>query len=109
LSKYGMPSAFSKGDYYEHAYHPVEQDANVRALQYFMENAKGFTLADWNLDRATGGHPISGLLATTAYNSLEYLQAMKNGRLKLEWFDYLLGPNIISSGIINIFVLNSRY
>ena len=109
FSKYGLPSVFSKGNNEKHGYHPAEVDANVRALTYFMEKEPGFTLANWELDRKIGGHPIPGLLSTYRYKSSGYLDAMKKGRTRLEWFDYLLGPNIILSGLINALVLNSRY
>ncbi len=109
LSKYGIPSLLSKGDYFDHGNHPTEQDANVRALKYFMENEDGFTLADWNFNRASGGHPIIGFDLTLPYNDPINQAALRNGRTRLEWFDYLLGPNIIVSGLINALVLNSRY
>jgi hypothetical protein len=107
-SKYGIPSTLSKGDYFDHGNHPAEQDANVRALRYFMENEDGFTLADWNFNRASGGHPIIGFDPTLPYNDPINQAALRNGRTRLEWFDYLLGPNIVS-GLINALVLNSRY
>ncbi len=31
------------------------------------------------------------------------------GRLRLEWFDYLLVPNIVVLGLLNALILNNKY
>lgn len=43
LPRVGIPSLLSTGD---HDYHPVEQDANARAIQYFYKRTNGNV--DWN-------------------------------------------------------------
>jgi len=52
---------------------------------------------------------INGYDPSLPYNDPANQAALRDGRLKLEWFDYLLGPRIIIPGLINTLVLNSRY
>ena len=108
-SKYGIPSALSKGDYFDHGNHPAEQDANVRALRYFMKNEDGFTVLDWIFDRAFYGHPIIGYNQSLSFDDPVNQAALKNGRLRLEWFDYLHKSHIILSGLLNAFISNKRF
>ncbi|MBR4810699.1 MAG: RHS repeat-associated core domain-containing protein, partial [Bacteroidaceae bacterium] len=43
LSKCAVPSLIDCSmDYFNHNYHPVEQDANIRAFKYFTKNEPGF-------------------------------------------------------------------
>lgn len=105
LSKYGIPSALSKSGT-DHSLHPAEQDANIRAFKYFNKHIDGYT--GWDFD-PTWGNPINGYDPSLPYDNAANQAALRNGRLRLEWFDYLLGPQIILPGLINALVLNSRY
>lgn len=42
LSRVGIPSLFDAGGSGKHKYHPIEQDANLRAFKYFNEHVEGF-------------------------------------------------------------------
>lgn len=105
LSKYGIPSAFSKSGK-DHSLHPAEQDANIRAFKYFNKHIEDYT--GWNFTERNN-NPISGYDWNLPFDNAANQASLKNGRLRLEWFDYLLGPQIILPGIINALVLNSRY
>jgi len=105
LSKYGIPSALSKRGT-DHSLHPAEQDANVRAFKYFNKHIDGYT--GWN-HNPLWGNPINGYDPSLPYNHVSNQEALRSGRLKLEWFDYLLGPQIIIPGLLNALILNSRY
>jgi len=105
LSKYGIPSALSKSGT-DHSLHPAEQDANIRAFKYFNKHIEGYT--GWNFD-PNWGNPINGYDPRQPFDDAANQAALKDGRLRLEWFDYLLGPQIILPGLINALVLNNRY
>ena len=82
--RYGVPSLFSKPP---HDYHPVEQDANIRALNYFSKHVSGFNSVDaygnyngmWDL----GYSPILGLKPTDT--------TVLDKRLKWSFWDLLAG------------------
>ena len=103
LSKYGIPSALSKDS---HNQHPAEQDANVRAFKYFNKHIDGYS--GW-LHTGLNNNAMNGYDPSLPYNDPANQAALRDGRLNLDWFDYLLGPQIIIPGLINAFVLNSRY
>jgi len=100
FSKYGIPSALS---HRPHSLHPVEQDANIRALIYFNKHVNSYS--GWNFLY----NPITGYNQTLPFNDPANQNALRIGRLQLSWYDYLLGPNIILSGLINSLILNSQY
>jgi hypothetical protein len=116
LSRYGIPSAFSKGPHWKS---PVEQDANIRAFQYFSKHDPGFNWVDDNGTQKTrwrpDHNPIIGynwnLSHTDPYNQ----QVMRNGRLGLAWYDFLMSPfnftivGILFPGIVNTLLLNKKY
>lgn len=79
--KYAIPSMISSttNTYYDHGYHPVEQDANVRAFSYFMKNVKGFTVRDWEFNRKIGGHPIKEYNVDLPFYYDTNQEALKNG------------------------------
>ncbi|MFT3740239.1 MAG: RHS repeat-associated core domain-containing protein [Breznakibacter sp.] len=111
LSKYGIPSALSKNGT-DHSLHPAEQDANVRAFRYFNKYVTGY--AGWNHNVRTG-NPIVGYNQNLPYNDAANQAALNNGRLRLAWYDYLLGPSnasvlgIVVPGLINAIYLNQQY
>lgn len=105
LSKYAIPSLLSKGD---HDLHPVEQDANIRALKYFHKNISGYS--GWQF----GYNPIEDYDETKSYDDLSNQDALENGHLGLSWYDYLMTPlnftggGIIIPGLINALILNKN-
>lgn len=105
LSKYGIPSLLSKSGT-DHSLHPAEQDANIRAFKYFNKHIDGYT--GWN-HNPRWGNPINGYDQSLPYNDPANQEALENGRLRLSWYDYLLGPNIVGSGLLNALILNKRY
>jgi len=52
---------------------------------------------------------IIGYNLNRPYYDHENQLALKNGRLKLSWYDYLLGHNTILSGLINAIILKGKY
>jgi len=107
LQIYAIPSALSKNTIeHPHYKHPVEQDANIRAFIYFNKHIDGYT--GWN-HNSRWGNPINGYDPSLPFDDLANQAALRDGRLRIEWFDYLLGPNIIVSGLINALILNGRY
>jgi len=114
LQRYALPSAFSKNTFeHPHDYHPVEQDANVRAFKYFSDNVEGFNYYDNNGILQSGWdkyyNPILNYDWSELPNSENNLSVLTNSKVHIAWYDYLLGPNIVINGIINIFILNSKY
>jgi hypothetical protein len=103
LSKYAIPSALSK---YPYNQHPVEQDANIRAFTYFNKHIDGYS--GW-VFTGLNGNPINGYDPWLPYNDPTNQAALRDGRLRLAWYDYLLGPNIILSGLLNTLILNNQY
>ncbi len=110
LSKYGIPSSLSKDP---HSLHPAEQDANVRAFRYFSKHEDGFNWEDqWGNQRTKWKYsynPINGYDWSKPYNDSGNQTALQNGRLKLSWYDYLIGPSIIIPGLLNTVILNNKY
>jgi RHS repeat-associated protein len=98
LQRYGIPSLLSSGD---HDLHPVEQDANKRALRYLNER-EGEGNFDWN----EPSNPITGYNWNESYNS-EHNKAILDDTMGISWYDWVLGPNIIINGfLINTLWLN---
>jgi hypothetical protein len=105
LSKYGIPSALSKRDT-DHSLHPAEQDANIRAYKYFNKHIDGYS--GW-VHTGIYDNPINGYDWSKPYNDSENQSALENGRLRLAWYDYLIGPQIIIPGLLNALILNNGY
>lgn len=111
FQRYGIPSLCSKGI---HKNHPVEQDANARALTYFTKKIDDFNWYDhekkqwdsyWDFDR----FPINGYDRSHYPLSSVNQAAMDRVRLQPAWHDWLLGPNILLSGFaINTPILNGK-
>ena len=97
--KFGIPSLLSKNTTSSHHNdHPVEQDANIRALKYYHQNGLDSV---WNPKNR-----ITGYNHTYGYNNPNNQAALKN-LIKLNWYDFV--DPIIISGIVNTCVLNSKY
>jgi RHS repeat-associated protein len=106
LQSYGLPSAFSHN--IQHDYHPVEQDANARALKHFNKHIDGFIdNGGWNFTY----NKIIGYDANLPFNHKSNQLALKYAKLQPAWYDWVLLPNILISGLfINNFVLSgSKY
>ena len=108
FQRYGLPSAFSKGN---HRDHPVEQDANLRSLKYFNKY-EGFESFD-EQGRYTGRwrrneFSILDYDWNQPYYSDANSTARKNAWLKPSWYDWTFGPNTIISSWINVYKLNRK-
>ena len=100
FSKVGIPSLLSKDP---HDLHPAEQDANTRALKYFNEHENGLR---WDFDY----NPIKGYNPILPFNHSQNQAALRNGKLSLSWYDFLLYPTgFVFSGLVNTLILNGRY
>jgi RHS repeat-associated protein len=97
LQRYGIPSLFSSGN---HSLHPVEQDANKRALKYFSkrEGEGNFT---WNQDY----NPITGYNWDESYDSDTNRKILRD-TMGISWYDWCLSTNLIVPGLINTLWLN---
>lgn len=105
LSKYGIPSATSKKGT-AHSLHPTEQDANIRAFSYFSKYIPGYS--GWDFSSGYG-NPITGYNRRLGFNDPANQAVLDSGRLRLSWYDYLLGPNILLSGILDAIIQNNQY
>lgn len=82
LPKYGIPSLFSRAA--THNFHPVEQDANSRALSYFQENYGGI----FNINNFIRANPILGYNAALPFNDAGNQAALNDAIIRTRWFDY---------------------
>ena len=104
LGKDAIPSVLSHDP---HNSHPVEQDANVRAFQYFNEHIPGYN--GWKFSRQEGGNPINDYNPSLGYHDPNNQAALHN-RLTLSWYDFALFPTTpLIHGFINSLILNGRY
>ena len=102
IPRVAIPSAFSKGD---HAFHPVEQDANSRAFTYFNSQVPGFYQTEeqyqanqragiekgWNfyqnpLDVYRIGSASRGQYLD--YHNWEQRDLIYQLRISAKWYDY---------------------
>ncbi len=97
--KFGIPSLLRKGN---HSYNPVEQDANIRSVKYYYEN--GLYYSFWDADPET--NIIVGYDNNLSFNALSNQNVLKN-LISLNWYD-MLNPFLVG-GLINAFVINSKY
>ena len=80
LSRYGIPSGLNcidwlRGDK-KHYDHPAEQDANIRALEYFNKHIDGYT--DWDFEQ----NPIhSGLVLYSFFSLLIWISFVHCGQV----------------------------
>jgi RHS repeat-associated protein len=114
-SKYGIPSLLSKKPY---DLNPVEQDANVRAFNYFSAEIDNF---NWSDDSGQHSHwnqysnPINDYNWSLSFNDDSNQHSLINGRLKLAWWDYLMWPcnvtivGMIVPGLWNTLITNQSY
>ena len=105
LSRYGIPSGLNSikwlrdlfGKDRLHKYHPVEQDANIRALKYFNNYINNFSDSGWNFKK----NLILGYNSNLAFEDPQNQVALNRGLLGLAWYNYLLPGEIIFTGLIN--------
>ena len=88
----------------DHNLFKTEQDANIRALEYFNDKLENFNpQTDWNHRE----NPIIGYNPNKNITNPENQAALKTGKLSLNWYDPLLvtslgvTPGNIISGFIN--------
>jgi hypothetical protein len=95
LPGYGLPSIWGDNVKYGHDYNPVEQDANVRAIQY-LYNKTGSRLI-WDFKANPIGYPGTNWKMSDYYTS-EFQILLKKLLINPSWHDYagwatvLIGP-----------------
>ena len=94
LSRYAIPSGLDCLGNKKHRYHPVEQDANIRAFKYFNKRMDEYS--DWDFTN----HPILGYESTLPITDDVNQAALKNGRLQPAWYDYVLTLSPTAGGLI---------
>lgn len=86
-----------------HTYHPVEQDANIRAYKYFKKHVNEYN--GWNMNK----NRILGYNTSLSYDDPTNRKALQN-TLNLGWADYIFGPTtdptVIAPGVINYFTMH---
>jgi hypothetical protein len=108
LSKYAIPSALSSGT---HGQNPVEQDANIRAFEYFNKKYPGFS--DWKFT-GKNANTINGYNWWLPYDDVSNQEALRKGKLGLSWYDWVMSPMNLSfipiiPGLVNTLILNNKY
>jgi len=112
LPRVGLPSiadiVFNEEPYGDHDLHPVEQDANARAFEYFNRNITGFYESPtghsdfdgqgWNFRR----NPVAGSRTYLDFRNPTVLQTIRNSRISPAWYDYVFP---VAGGIYNAFFL----
>jgi hypothetical protein len=96
LTRFGIPSILSK---YPHNHHPVEQDANIRAFNYFKEYEEGFEDTDWDASY----NPIVGYSLSNPADVTKLL-SLNNGIVQPTFWDYLSSVTLfgdVISGLVN--------
>ncbi len=102
LTRYGIPSILSKEP---HNNHPVEQDANIRAFNYFMKNEVGFSKENW-VERpseiSAECNPIIGY-SLSSPSDVARLLSLNNGIINPTFWDYFSSITIMwgISGWVN--------
>ncbi len=94
LTRYGIPSILSKE---QHNHHPVEQDANIRAFNYFMKN-EWLGKSSWNGDE----NPFVGY-SLSSPSDVARLLSLNDGIINPTFWDYFSSVTIIwaISALIN--------
>ena len=108
LGKVGIPSILDtggrKGD---HDLHPIEQDANARAFEYFNKNVTGFYKTEEQYKRGDIGWDFSknplDLYGTASYRYVDYktsIKSVRNLRVSFRTIEYLMLDHL-SLGLYN--------
>jgi len=93
LPKFGIPSMNSAGGDGEHSYHPVEQDANARALKYFVgKYGEDFAKRSENKGWNNTENPIIDYNWSEKFSSESNQAAIKNAKMGLTGMDILGYP-----------------
>ena len=114
LSRVGIPSLFDAASDTKHDFHPVEQDANMRAFKYFNRKVPGFYQTEseylqnkgkrgWNFEE----NPLVKDYNYWNYNDPNHMKLINNLKISPKFFDYsgwiipIIGP--IGFGIRNYY------
>jgi len=122
LWRVGLPSLFDNGAYVDHDFHPVEQDANLRAFKYFNKRILGFYESPvgsgqpnpynafdgrgWDFFR----NPLdpNGTQRRTGqywdFRNQNHIQTLNNLTVRARWYDYTFP---FYSGIYNTIRYNN--
>lgn len=93
LTKYALPSILSAAEINtvsNHSLSPGEQDANIRAFQYFSKDSEGYE--DWKSEN----NPIFGYNFSSSINSADNVLALQRAKLKLAWHEWATLPNYLT-------------
>ena len=101
LTRYGVPSGLNCLGNNDHDYHPVEQDANIRAFKYFNKHIDGYN--GWK----KYSNPIKGYDWSQPYTDENNQVALKQGLLKPAWYDYFIIFSPLWDAYINWLVLEN--
>jgi hypothetical protein len=85
LPGYALPSLWGDSRKYGHDYNPVEQDANVRAIQYFYHKTGGKFV--WDFKSNPIGYPGTRWKMSD-YFSAEFQALLRNLQVRPSWHDY---------------------
>src|SRR6185437_6861315 len=105
LPKFAIPSLLSRnnGDH-PAVYHPVEQDADIRGIEYFYKKTNGSL--DWHFeDNPIGTDGRNWTM--TDYQSIDFQEVLYRGRMGINFGDIFLGWSTL--GIYNTIVDNTKY
>lgn len=95
LQRYGIPSALNCLGRKPHDLHPVEQDANIRAIVYFSNLSE--PRFEWNFYQ----NPIQDFFVNLPIGDTANLAVLRAARLRPAWYDYLLLPLLPFVGLLN--------
>ena len=100
LPRVGIPSVLSSGT---HDYHPVEQDANARAIQYFYKQTNG--TVDWKFDINPIGIRENNWTMDD-YNTEEFQHALRTIRSQVkvsikDYISWVSFPFVVITGTEN--------
>ena len=106
FARYGIPSILSD---HEHRYHPAEQDANIRALNYFLKYESGFDSVDSN-GKYSGRwkkeyHPIDGF-DWNHFGSANNYEILQN-RMKPSALEYVIWFMFPATGDIHMGIIRA--
>ena len=99
LQRYAVPSLVDAASGSIHKFHPVEQDANIRAYQYFMKHVPGFNMMDKDKGFEHGHwyknyNPINGYDWSLGFDNPANQRALKKGLVRPAWWDFLFTPSV---------------
>jgi RHS repeat-associated protein len=105
IPRYAIPSLLGNNHFMGPDYNPVEQDANVRAIQYFNKKTNGNF--EWYYKINKIGSSTCNWNSST-YNTEGFQDVLNSSKIKPKWYDYAcwFGPLFIDSEFNAIYYSN---